>query len=60
MCNISVPEGTKASMIEGYNVERKAEYELLIQRDSILKIKDAIFDHDNHRWEMWVDLLQQS
>ena len=58
--NISVPEGTKASMIEGYNVERKAEYELLIQRDSILKIKDAIFDHDNHRWEMWVDLLQQS
>ena len=55
-----MPEGTKASMIEGYNVERKAEYELLIQRDSILKIKDAIFDHDNHRWEMWVDLLQQS
>ena len=58
--NIKVPKGTNASMIEGYNVERKAEYELLIQRNSILKIKKAIFDPINKRWEMWADLCQQS
>ena len=58
--DLTVPKNTKASMIEGYNVERKAEYELLIQKDSILKIKDAIYDSINKRWELWSDVVQNA
>lgn len=41
---IKVPQGSKASLIESYNVERKSEAEMLIQRLSQLLIKDAKSD----------------
>ncbi|MBQ4115292.1 hypothetical protein IJD34_07810, partial [bacterium] len=41
---IKVPAKTKASFIEGYNVERESEAELLIQMGSKLLIKDVKYD----------------
>ena len=55
---IKVPKKTKASIIESYNVERESEAELLIQKGLQLLIKDAKYDFDNHRWNIWADLKQ--
>lgn len=55
---IDVPAKTKASFIEGYNVERESEAELLIQMGSKLLIKDAKYDFDNKRWELCAELIQ--
>ena len=55
---INVPKGSKASLIESYNVERKSEAEMLIQRLSQLLIKDAKYDHKNKRWYIEADLVQ--
>ena len=55
---IKVPKKTKASVIESYNVERESEAELLIQKGSQLLIKDAKYDFDNKRWNIWADLMQ--
>ena len=55
---IKVPKKTKASLIESYNVERESEAELLIQKGSQLLIKDAKYDLDNKRWNIWADLIQ--
>ena len=55
---INVPAKTKASFIEGYNVERESEAELLIQMGSKLLIKDAKYDFDKKRWEICADLVQ--
>ena len=55
---INVPAKTKASFIEGYNVERESEAELLIQMGSKLLIKDAKYDFDNKRWRIYADLVQ--
>ena len=55
---IKVPKKTKASLIESYNVERESEAELLIQKGSQLLIKDAKYDFDNKRWNIWADLKQ--
>ena len=55
---INVPAKTKASFIEGYNVERESEAELLTQMGSKLLIKDAKYDFDKKRWEICTDLIQ--
>lgn len=55
---INVPAKTKASFIEGYNVERESEAELLIQMGSKLLIKDAKYDFVNKRWNICADLVQ--
>ena len=55
---IKVPAKTKASFIEGYNVERESEAELLIQMGSKLLIKDVKYDFDKKRWEICADLVQ--
>ena len=55
---IDVPAKTKASFIEGYNVERESEAELLIQMGSSLLIKEAKYDFDNKRWEIYANLVQ--
>lgn len=55
---IDVPAKTKASFIEGYNVERESEAELLIQMGSNLLIRDAKYDFDNKRWEIYANLVQ--
>lgn len=55
---INVPAKTKASFIEGYNVERESEAELLIQMGSKLLIKDAKYDFNKKRWEIYADLMQ--
>lgn len=57
---IKVPQGSKASLIESYNVERKSEAEMLIQRLSQLLIKDAKYDHVNKRWYIEADLVQNN
>lgn len=57
---INVPKGSKASLIESYNVERKSEAEMLIQRLSQLLIKDAKYDHKNKRWYIEADLVQNN
>ena len=57
---IKVPQGSKASLIESYNVERKSEAEMLIQRLSQLLIKDAKYDHKNKRWYIEADLVQNN
>ena len=57
---IKIPKGSKASLIESYNVERKSEAEMLIQRLSQLLIKDAKYDHVNKRWYIEADLVQNN
>ena len=57
---IKVPKGSKASLIESYNVERKSEAEMLIQRLSQLVIKDAKYDHIKKRWYIEADLVQNN
>lgn len=57
---INVPKGSKASLIESYNVERKSEAEMLIQRLSQLLIKDAKYDQKNKRWYIEADLVQNN
>lgn len=57
---INVPKGSKASLIESYNVERKSEAEMLVQRLSQLLIKDAKYDHVNKRWYIEADLVQNN
>lgn len=55
---IKIPKKAKASIIESYNVERESEAELLMQKGSQLLINDAKYDFDNHRWNIWADLVQ--
>ena len=55
---INVPAKSKASFIEGYNVERESEAELLIQMGSKLLIKEAKYDFNKKRWEICADLIQ--
>ncbi len=55
---INVPKKTKASFIEGYNVERESEAELLIQMGSKLLIKDAKYDYGKKKWKICADLVQ--
>lgn len=57
---INLPKGSKASLIESYNVERKSEAEMLIQRLSQLLIKDAKYDQKNKRWYIEADLVQNN
>ena len=57
---INLPKGSKASLIESYNVERKSEAEMLIQRLSQLLIKDVKYDHKNKRWYIEADLVQNN
>ena len=57
---INVPKGSKASLIESYNVERKSEAEMLVQRLSQLLIKNAKYDHVNKRWYIEADLVQNN
>lgn len=57
---IKVPKGSNASLIESYNVERKSEAEMLIQRLSQLVIKDAKYDHIKKRWYIEADLVQNN
>lgn len=56
--NIKVPAKTKGSVIESYNIERQSEAEFLVQRNSTLVIKNAMYDFKKHRWKIWADLKQ--
>ena len=56
---LDIPKGTKGSMIECYNVERASEAELLLQRNSNLRIDDAQYDKSKHIWKLWATVLQQ-
>ena len=55
---LDIPKGTKDSMIECYNVERASESELLLQRNSNLRIDDAQYDKSKHIWKLWATVLQ--
>ena len=55
---LDIPKGTKGSMIECYNVERASEAELLLQRNSNLRIDDAQYDKSKHIWKLWATVLQ--
>ena len=57
---INIPKDSKASLIESYNVERKSEAEMLVQRLSQLLIKNAKYDHVNKRWYIEADLVQNN
>ena len=46
-------------MIECYNVERASEAELLLQRNSNLRIDDAQYDKSKYIWKLWATVLQQ-
>ena len=56
---IFLPAKSKASMIEAYNVERKSEAEILVQKMSKLSIKEARYDHANQRWYIKAKLEQE-
>ena len=56
--HLDIPKGTKASFIESYNVERESESEILVQKGSKLFIRNANYDHDNHRWNIWATVNQ--
>ena len=55
---LDIPKGTKGSMIECYNVERASEAELLLQRNSNLRIDDAQYDKSKHIWKLWATVFQ--
>lgn len=56
---IFLPAKSKASMIEAYNVERKSEAEILVQKMSKLLINNAQYDHLNKRWFIQAELKQE-
>ena len=56
--HLTVPKGTKGSMIESYNVERASEAELLLQKSSELFIKNAKYNKNTHLWELWATIRQ--
>lgn len=53
---LDIPKGTKASFIEGYNVERDSESEILVQAGARLLINDAIYDFKKHRWKIQAEV----
>ena len=56
--HLTVPKGTKGSMIESYNVERASEAELLLQKGSRLIIDNAKYNKEKHLWELWATIRQ--
>ena len=55
--HIKVPKGSKGSMIEGYNVERASESELLLQRNSKLKMNQMTYKREKDILEIWADYI---
>ncbi len=55
--HINVPKGSKGSMIEGYNVERASESELLLQRNSKLKMNQMTYKREKNILEIWADYI---
>ena len=55
--HIKVPKGSKGSMIEGYNVERASESELLLQRKGYLKMHGLDYIFDKEMFEIWADYI---
>ena len=55
--HIKVPKGSKGSMIEGYNVERASESELLLQRKGYLKMHGLDYIFDKGMFEIWADYI---
>ena len=58
--HIDVPKGSKGSkglMIEGYNVERASESELLLQRKGYLKMRGLDYIFNKGMFEIWADYI---
>ena len=55
--HIKVPKGSKGSMIEGYNVERASESELLLQRNSKSKMNQMTYNGEKNILEIWADYI---
>ena len=55
--HIDVPKGSKGLMIEGYNVERASESELLLQRKGYLKMRGLDYVFNKEMFEIWADYI---
>ena len=55
---IKVPSGTKGASIESFNIEREAEAEFLIKKDSCLKLNSANYNKKRKIWEFEAEIEQ--
>lgn len=55
---IKVPTGTKGASIESFNIEREAEAEFLIKKDSCLKLNSANYNKKRKIWEFEAEIEQ--
>ncbi len=56
--DISAPAGTKAAFCEDFNIPYGKENEVLVQRNSSLKITNARFDKDTQTWVISARIMQ--